>query len=255
MSAIKNILFFSILFLSIPLQAQVPGYLGKRFLAGFSLNTAITFLAPSASNRGYGQVMDLFNGAKPSFALSNRYNLDLEYVTFRNASLGLSVSSYKTGFARTILIDRLNSSTLTNEFFFQINSLSFELKFKKYNLKRGAIAPLGAGFSWGIFVNFSNANIKDRINENDEAIDIPSKTSIYTYGLVLESSKNITLNDDFFLKYGYSIRLPFNVYSILNADSDNRYDYNPYVIENSTLLRVLVHDIFSFNVGVAYLIK
>jgi hypothetical protein len=102
------------IFLCLSLHAQVPGYMGKRFLLhakGWSMRAVA---GPTASNQGnnfYGQEA----GSGPQ--LNFRYGLHAGFVTSRTAMVTLGAEQLKTGMKMTAYTPELGTvDPLTSDF-------------------------------------------------------------------------------------------------------------------------------------------
>lgn len=184
-----HILTTLILCINIPaVNAQPPGYLGKRFIIGAETGALLSGLKPAA------------NGDQYSIMLSKGFNA--EYVTSRTMSIGFGVTFAKSGLrvyaddldsytdnplADVETIDYSNYSTnkydvknsSSGKAFTVIRSKIYQFDFKWYRKRN--VAPLGAFVKLSCFLQSSKIDGIDTRDINQYYVGFASSNSSY-YG-------------------------------------------------------------------------
>ena len=242
-------------------SAQISGYLGKRLIISTHVNSMIAISGPTASNRGIFKLYE--EEQKSSFALSNRFSLEGEYVVSRSSSISLGVSYYKTGMALKVTTPSLtggNNSTDAHSLFYNLSATGISIGFSKYQLHKGAIPPLGKYLRFSIWANTVNGAILDKKTSfNSSNIKQHDKINInpkrFQFGIGLGTQENYIYLDKLVLNVGWEIRLPYSLISYLNQPSTSSSDdYNNQLkYNNSSDFRLLYHDLFTMKIGFGYL--
>lgn len=117
--------------------AQVPGYLGKRFSAGY----AISAIPPLGTNTA---ISSNYNGTKAGllegeFYLDLRHSLQMHWTVSRRSALGLDLSWFRQGRNARYSFGSIGQNTLGQAQFYGIG-----LAYKHWPfIRRGNIAPVG----------------------------------------------------------------------------------------------------------------
>ena len=259
---IKRITFIGCLHLFyFSCSAQISGYLGKRFIISTQINSIVAFAGPTASNRGVNSLYE--EEQKSSFALSNRFSLEGEYVVSRSRSVSLGVSYYKTGMALNVTTPSLlgaNNGYDSHSLFYNLSVTGFNIGLNKYKLRKGAIPPLGKHLRLSIWANAVNGTILDKktyfstdiLKQHDKLNINPKRLQ---FGIGLGTQENYIYLDKLVLNVGWEIRLPYSLIGYITETSNTSSNPNTSQVdyENRSDLRLLSHDLFTMKIGFGYL--
>ena len=84
MGNVKRIVFILLLTVMNSMQAQPPGYMGKRFTVGYSASFFPSLLGPQAN--GYNAGMNLTHSFDLDYTIRNRTNLCFSYQLLRTGA-------------------------------------------------------------------------------------------------------------------------------------------------------------------------
>ncbi|AEE53683.1 hypothetical protein [Haliscomenobacter hydrossis] len=268
------ILLFSgslFILLNTTLPAQAPGYLGKRLSLQADLMAFPALGGPTAGNRGsvfYGE-----NGG--GFAFNWKAGASLDYVVSRKRQVRLLLDVIKTGMSETYytpsssaLVDGQNDS---HDLFFNLNGVSLGLGTRGYNLKKGALAPLGPYVGWSLRYTMITGEILDKrtsyaFRGPHAPLGLDLKTNRfslgYSFGSTLIVADNIIL--DFGANFNADIPIANEALDALNYGDEFPAPIEPsgdYVKDNNkrydkdVAFRVFKHSLFFFHVGAGFLIR
>jgi hypothetical protein len=214
----KLLLLVLILFFVKKSEAQiVPGYQGKRTYIEYNLHFVPTLLGVSSKGNKFG-----IGERKSLSTWSFRHNINMNYVTKRNAEIGGSISLGNTG-----VLDE-NSS------FGTIRFTTIGFNYNRYFVKStGALAPLGRYFKLET----------QYIQTANYFINYPRIDHHFAYfGAGIGSRK---IFKDFFvlnLSFQSGLVLPIGV-----AQENNMY-------KNDVRLRLQYHYLYEANIGIGFLL-
>lgn len=249
-----------VLLLTPALSAQIPGYLGKRFSLQADLQTMQALQGPTANNRG-----SAYYGAQGGgFALNWRAGLSGGYAISRERQLYLGVDYLKTGMVldvQTVYDDPFFDLRFTDDhsLFYNLTAKTATVGIRTYNINKGAIAPFGP-YS-GIFLEYSrvtgaildkqtNLEGRDQYQRTEHApLGIQPKMNYFVFGY--EFGKNFIVADRFVLNLGAKLRLPLQIFRLLqeeDPDIDNQTKF-----ENEVISRLGLHSLLTVNVGGGFL--
>ena len=148
----KYVPLIFLLFCSIVLQAQkqvVPGYQGKRFMAGLYYN----FMSASAGYNSNGKSVDGdIRDAAPKtelFAFSGRFEANVSYVLSRRFTGTFEIGHGKTGLTRLTSIQPNSGwSSYSSTGFYKVGYSYAAIGVQMQRTKRWGLAPIGP--YWGI---------------------------------------------------------------------------------------------------------
>lgn len=162
-------LFAALLLFAISSFAQVPGYLGKRFVLQVNAYPGVALVGPTSGNRGRFS----FNGQYTTPGLNLMGEVEAGYVVSRNGLLSVSLGYMPlTG---VIVNDLMSPSIIEgyedfHKLFYHLGGFTQGINYYSFLSRWGGLAPMG--FFYGIHVhNFLLSG---------EAVD---KKSEYTTGV------------------------------------------------------------------------
>ena len=252
------------------LTAQAPGYLGKRAAVSFSLSGGVTIDGPNQNNKGsefFGNQMSTDEG---KIGFNHEFIFDFSYALSRYRGLQLSGSQYYTGMlseARTIAVG--GSGLDRHDLFYRLNVKSISLDYSFYSRKRGALAPVGSRYYFGLKTNIVSGKIIDKLtNYFDPAIgavlghkllEVDPKENLYyfTWGW----SNSSVIADKIIFKAGISGAIPVDwiigrgaFEAFEGQNGDYFYRNNQSSFEENVYTRLWAHEILRINIGIGYLI-
>ena len=243
--SMKRIIYTIIISLMISsyCEAQVSGYMGKRWLFMYDINARPTFSNPNE------------NGNKGFTSLNVKNTVGVEFVAGRHLQMGVSYSFFNTCFDFDGLYiytspDNMNSTySPTAIGNISVKGVSYFMKF----FYSDNLAPLGTytkiqldHYSWDW--SFSDAN-------NPPPANFVTSSSKSSYGLSLSVGNQRIFYDRVILNVSLQAGYLFSGYN--HSDLDDPYSINGdsgKFMDLITSNRVFVHYLWSFNVGVGVLI-
>jgi hypothetical protein len=178
-------LFIILILFSAKLFSQLgPGYMGKRFVAGYGFYFSPAFIGSNASE---SSIIGRGNAVGGDIAFNSMHEGFLEFAFKKRASVGLSFKYYKTTYdnsaAALVNVDYggyTNSESASPMGFSQITGSNYTLYFKIFNKRY--VAPWGRYLLFGPTIN----SFKCSYDPTTMKIVIPDN-----YG----SGGNIVIND------------------------------------------------------------
>ena len=258
---ITNI-FVIILLCIIPtlLHAQAPGYIGKRTFVSFGISAGMAIDGPTQNNNG----SEFFGDTNQrSWGLNYEFEGNVSYVIGRYSTLGITVGQYYTGAiseARTLspFFNPISSSGQfdNHELFHRLNVRSISLSHSIYKKKKGALAPYGNYFFYGLGRKFISAEIIDKKTDywagevfGNTELGIDSNIE-YTPIFIGWASHQIFW-DRVLLKVGIKISFPLNYSSWQESINENTNQSN---YSSEAFSRIYKHEVARFDIGVGYLL-
>ena len=180
----KQIFWFALfIFSTVTLQAQNPGYLGKKFSAGYNFHFYLGGLQNRA--RTYDAAYRIY---QPSIFLNKLNEVHADYVLSKNYSIGLSYQFFKTGqsYHEDGSSRDLNGNYInyTAKNYLNIKGTAIALTNKFYFFKNGTgLAPIGNYLQLGIGAVTASSISKDLIT-----LDSGNSNSIYQTKYVTHES-------------------------------------------------------------------
>ena len=177
MKLVNNIyiLLFSLLIVG-QSYGQAPGLTGKRYsifyqnvMAGNTLGTAFN-QAERTPISNPGTYITL--GEDPSQVMNMQHLIQLDYATGRARSFGVALGYFRNGYG---VFEENGFELLSKNFV----ARSLSLHWKRFNVNRGGIAPLGVYREY----SFYWYNISDYWSENSEYFSTPTRINEQTYNL------------------------------------------------------------------------
>lgn len=259
MKITRTLIFFLLLILPQTLHSQVPGYLGKKLYLTLGVSLGPALEGPTQNNNG----SDFFGASnKRSFGLNYEFDGALSYVVGRYSSVGISAGQYYTGAiseASTISPFFTTNSSLAefdeHELFWRLNVRSINLIHSLYKRKKGALAPFGNYFYYGLGRKFISGSVIDKKTDywasevfGNTELKIDDEIS-YTSIFIGWGSQQIFW-DKVILKWGVKISFPLNYVSWRAIDLDtNQGQYT-----GEAFSRIYSHEVARFDIGIGYLL-
>lgn len=167
------LLLFIAIFTINNLQAQVPGYQGKRFFAEIGGSFFPNFGSLTAQNKGGNSFP--FGANTGDFIMKDRYSLSLHYVigrlsTFKIAYNYQVAGAYSTATTASIL---QSGGIDEHDLFYQLHLHDVNLGFNLYGKRRNSnLAPMGFYWDLGIRLIFIANVLRDqRVKYADNRYD------------------------------------------------------------------------------------
>jgi hypothetical protein len=265
----KLIFFFFFSAFSV-LQAQIPGYLGKRFMLKADLAAIPALTNPTENNNGSA---NLYGSAKSSLAFNLRYGLEASYVTTRTKSVSLAVDYLKTGAIQRNAYTLSTSPLATYEnfdrhyLFYNLTAITGDIGIKSFYKSKGSLAPLGNYFAFHLSISSVKGEILDKKTEylfgatRHKALGINPEYIFSALGL--EWGYNTVYKDRIIFDFSSRMNIPLSISNFLNQygndiptyNYQNNYlGYNQEQFELVALRRIGLHSLFNLRVGIGILI-
>ena len=260
--------FIILLFISLTpflLDAQAPGYLGKRAAVSFNVSGGVAIDGPTQNNKGSNSFGNQSFGEESELGFNHEFVLDFSYTLSRYRSVRLSGSQYYTGMvseARTTSLD--GSGSDFHDLFYRLNVKTISMDYSFYSRKRGALAPVGGHYYVGLKTSMVSGEIIDKRTDfnnpplaailGHKLLDIDQKKKLYyfTWGW----SNSSVFADKVIFKAGISGAIPLGWFiGRGNIGRDNNFDSdNQTTFEDNVFTRLWAHEILRMNVGIGYLL-
>lgn len=271
----KYFLFFvitlSCLAQSTSMQAQVPGYQGKRFFIELGGSFFFNLGYPTAQNKGPKSFP--FDAHTGHFTLKDRYNIGLQYVVGRKQSLKLAYNYQVSGLNVTTSTPSLfQSSRDIHNLFYQLHAHDINLGINLYGRATANLAPLGFYWDFGLRFVFVNGNLRDqRVEYADNRADnrpypdqvaaLTHETSTFMLGVAASWGYRTVIADRITFRVGIETTIfpqyifvgnpggplptPFNI-------SGNNQEIHVYQLE--TIRSIQDRYLFGIHIGVGALL-
>lgn len=231
------------------LQAQIPGYLGKRISLEGSFQSIPALNGPTAKNLSFG-----FGGSEV-LALNWRVAAIGAYAISRDRQVYLSAGFFKTGANGANSTDFINpdgSLEYRNYgLFYTLNCKTVSIGTRRFRTNKGAIAPFGRYNGWSLNATFAKGEINASYSSGDPRAvgDLDPQASFWTLGY--EFGQNIIVKDFLQLSIGGKLNIPlqFNRYIRNDGFKDNEDWFKQSVFE-----RLALHGLVSFNLGIGFIL-
>lgn len=225
------LLFCSIQFL----QAQEPGYLGRRFWAGYD----------NYSNLGlFGQPYGKVNSPEePSFFLNLRHSFHAEYALAPRWSVGVNFQTFRTG--------KLIKSPFTyrENIHAQMRLKGLGLSLRWYALRnRGSVAPLGSYGQLDVvryLCEFTDPNGLFFTNGETELGTYPTTGVFFTFG------RTFLFGDRLIWDFGFQSGFSPGWFSVITTGAGANYRAK---LRNSVHYRTTGHYLMNFRAGLSFIL-
>lgn len=239
----KNIFSLALAFFllaSISTFAQkAPGYMGKRWSVGGSIQFMSAFRGPNK------------NGKSGFFSLNDQYSIDIEYATQRKAAWKFSYGFYKTlkDYKKVEEYDLNDDYYIPSAITSELDVKSFSLEYRMYH---SSIAPYGKYL--GVFANYKSIqlNQNEYLKTFEKSKQLKYDDPITLVSIGVSFGKQRIFFDRIVLDYGIHAILPlsFGKLPLLLIDHSVTEDHE----NNYSAQRAIFHDYFNFKFGLRYLL-
>jgi hypothetical protein len=243
--------FFLTLFLSISAMAQIPGYMGKRFLIDAEIQACPARATPTTTDNSANT--DNKKG------LHSRYGLGVGYVLSRSEAVQAHFYAFRTGMNALFYTPVGNGLYDTHQTFNTLSGYTLDLAYSRSRPSRGHLAPLGKHNAFHAYITFANGD--NHFYENGKLIENQYFSSIDTkyhiFGLGYSVTYNHILKDQFIISYGwrFNVASPKTILfsSSLNTQDDlnNATDYKTYNLEvfrKAMISKFFFYDLLQFKI-------
>lgn len=219
--------------------AQAPGYLGKKFLVGYGLNTSPALYGANHNNKSIAGADG--NSETGNLAFNFIHEGYVEYATTEKWSFGLLTRYYKTIFDNPTTMVENGKEGLSYTYatrpdgYYNITGLSYCLYFKKY--KPGYVAPWGKYRMFGPVFNTAIASY----DPNVMTLTAQTDWSNNAYG-------SITQHDTLITNFG-SRKQAYKGFNIMYGFGRSRILYNKVVLDYGCNMYLLS---FFSNIALIY---
>jgi hypothetical protein len=255
------------------LSAQVPGYLGKRFILKADFFTTPSLYRPTAANQGAYMGGNLYGDAENSLALNYRFGAEGSYAISRTQSISVAADYLKTGailrnaFSKSLSPFASNGNFDYHYLFYNLTGMTADIGYKVFAPSRGSIAPMGKYISYHLAATFVTGEILDKkttyysdIIKTHAKLNINPKFIHPSIGI--EWGNNTIFFDKLVFNYGLRFNIPLNLprmVRILREEDavplDSEYTlYNQEQFKDMVTDRLTRHSLLSLRVGVGLLI-
>jgi|GEM_PF-3920678 len=232
------------------LEAQTPGYLGKRFSVQGTFLSSPGIWGPTVNNRGIGA----YNRSDFSLGWNWKVQGSAGYTLTRELEVIGGVAFARTGviaeFVETISVS--NSGAVSSNYtdvFLTANMTFIELGLKRYGVSNGSLAPFGSYMQYlgGIaLISGEVVEREDQINQTagEPLGELQMNTRCVAPYVGVELGQNLIFFDRFTVNYGVRLSYPLVPYGIFFFE-------DPF--EQAAAKRFLSTNAFSFNVGTGFI--
>lgn len=261
--------FLILLFLASGINAQVPGFLGKKLSINLGLGFYPVIEGPSKGNKGGIDFVLDENPQKNTLGLNYSLEASVDYAIGRYNSIGLFYNQYQTGLTSRLHIPSGESIFLVYdaETFHLIDAKTIGAVYNKFKSGKGALAPIGRYTSYGIERVTIDGEITDFIVINPKGITTVDPADVQNFNhnhsffnLLFKYMISIPLTDRILIKPGGSIRLPVNLITRFSGffdvteHSEWRTNNNQAYYDTGVETRIMGHGLARFEVNLAYLL-
>ncbi|MBR9919328.1 MAG: hypothetical protein GYB31_00720 [Bacteroidetes bacterium] len=249
-------------------NAQVSGYLGKRFAVDVFGGSFLAYNGPTPSNKGrrfYGE-----EGG--GYGFNTRYGANLSYVVSRKRSLFLGLEFSKTGMSQMAFTPSIGNSPGFQAFdehrlFYHLDVRTLRFGYRKFAFKKGGLAPFGP-YS-GFLVNLSQVkgNIVDKktsfITESTVHLPLGIVAEDFYWSLLFEFGYNNIIRDRFMFHISCQFDPTFGLLGYVRKENqaaltpDYTSDYvgfNQGEFEELVIQRLSNHNLLMINIGFGVLL-
>jgi hypothetical protein len=237
-------LIISLLLLSAALQAQVPGFMGKRFTVFLEGNPTPALFVQNANNQ---VVTNLLDEARTDdvnkIAFTFRPQVTAEYLVSANVSLGFSYSRISVGTTRAYQTATTSDTYMITQDV--VKGQSIGVHFKLYRFKTSAsIPPIGFYKTLSVYLTQTNTYDTKKSTAKQFKNDFVYPVGTFGIGRQTMIAKNLLLKTG--AEFGWAF-VPMN-WLMETEDEWNVQEYAGYNVHRS----LSGHYIFTLNVALGY---
>lgn len=253
MKLLQNVFLAIFLCIGMCATAQIPGYMGKRFLIDAEIQAIPALLTPTSAGKHLWNT----NNDNGSYALHSRYGLGIGYVLSRHQMVQAHVNYLQTGMNVQMFTPLAGGGHEEHDLLNVLSGLTFDLAYSRTKPNRGHLAPLGKQKAYHIYMTMVNGNKK--LYENGQLIDnqlfgsIDAKYNVFGIGYSVTYNK--VIHDQFLLTYGWRINLSspqLLLRTDLGAGTPDVLDYkvsNLEAFQSGVINKFLAYDMVQFKIG------
>jgi hypothetical protein len=240
----RNFYLFGLLMLSGIVNAQVPGYMGKRFSLFLEGNPTPALFVMNANNEVCATMGESSRTSKTNrFAYNFRPQATVEYLVGRDFSVGISYSRIAMG---TIRAYDKNDNTQTFDTDLDVikgQAAGVHLKFYQFN-KSASIAPIGFYKTLSLYITQINTYDTKKSKVKQFKNDFIYPVATFSVGRQTMLVKGLLLKTGVELGWAF---VPANFMKELDSDWTIQ-EYSGYQVHQS----LFGNYIFSMNVALGY---
>ena len=259
-----------LLFISLGISAQIPGYLGKKFIIQADASFIPSIYGPTSNN--YGRY-NTFGNQEGRIGASYRVGGKIGYTISRRHHLYLAGDYLKTGM---ILNDVRTPSLSNNDFEFDFHNLFYNLKgvsvifgTRFFKPDKGGLSPMGPYFGVNLQATFLKGNIIDKqtffaeFNPENGHRPLGIDPS-YTYiAAGYELGYHHIIANRVILDLGMQVNVPLNVFHLsrlgrqstfFDENSSSYEEQNQEDFTDAAFRRMALHSLVMIKIGVGFLI-
>jgi hypothetical protein len=252
------ILFLFVLFLHVAVS-QVPGYMGKHAVVGYSVNFFPSLIGPTSSNTNNTTSANFaLNGGFPNIepvGINATHIVNLDYVFHYRKAFCIMLQYAKTGVDYTSNITNARYDGNVN-LPAVLNSIGIGIGIKHF--KRANLAPYGPYVKWEgqlflntIKYNKTNWSIADPMDSNNRIpkTNGPGTIAFQAFGIGFSFGKQRIFKDKIVFDRGVRILAIPAFLSAINSNSNNVQGQ----FENAGVKRIFRHQLINFHLGIGFL--
>ncbi|MCW3104173.1 MAG: hypothetical protein JWO09_2613 [Bacteroidetes bacterium] len=241
-------------------SAQIPGYLGKRLMVGYSNNFFLSTVDPTASSYDLG--MNTTHSLNVEYTIKNRTNICASFQMFRT---GIAVN---TGFIEYRTTSS-GSTTVKTYTYYPIPDAPMVMKTKCLALgfkffKRGSFAPLGKYRKLEAVLMFSNISYQPLTfryiqgNKTGRASLGSGNYSYKEFAVTYTLGRQRILFDRLVVDYGVQFGfMPLGALSITDYSGTVNITNYPGAMESvlreESNMRLFRYELFNIHLGLGFL--
>ena len=239
--------------------SQVPGYMGKRFVIGYSVNFFPSLIGPTSTNTN-NTTSDNFapNGGFPDIepvGVNATHILNIDYVHHKRKAICIMFQYARTGvdYASNISNARYDGNVNSPAI---LNTIGIGIGIKHF--KRANIAPYGPYVKWEgkmlmntIKYDKSNWSIADPADYNKriKKTNGTGNIAFEAFGIGYSFGKQRIFKDKFVFDRGVRI---LAIPAFISANNSNSKTVQGQ-FENAGIKRIFRHQFINFHLGIGFL--
>ncbi len=232
MKLLQNVFLAIFLCISGCLNAQIPGYIGKRLFFNAEFQFVPVAYTPTATGSLFG--------------LHTRYGLGAGYALSRTHTLAAKVQYLETG--QFTYLSRTFGREPDN-IFCKFSSVVLDVSYSSCRMSRGDIAPIGRHTAYHLHV--MRASAQDNLYFSDTRVaastyNITDPTGVL-FGVGYSLTYNKMMNDQFMIQYGWQMNLP------LYWGGEIIGENNQKTFDNYLKYKFQIYNFLQFKIGFAFL--
>jgi hypothetical protein len=245
MQPLQNVFLALLLCISARTTAQIPGYMGKRFLIEAEIQAAPAIFTPTASGHHYWS--NYYTSG--DYGLHGRYGLGVGYVLSRHQMVQAHVNYLRTGMDVEMYTQDAFGTNHNHYLINVLTALTFDLAYSRTKPANGHIAPLGKHKAYHIYMTRVNGN--HNLYESGQLVanqlfgTFDARKTIFGVGYSVTYNKIIS--DQFVINYGWRINFssPLTWLTLLSDNYPDDISNSPdYKAHNLNAFKTAVSDKF-----------